>query len=293
MRPVVRFGLIVILVSLLIAISVSVYFLLNGMGINKTMLILPAVGVLVGIGFMIGGLGSYLGVEGDIENFEHLVGDDIEELARGRITYTHVKTVTTIVAILVEAGLIFKFQKWSATWWGGVPVILITVCCICAVIFGGVTMNWFRDRQRRTHWWVFALFFLGWLLSAWIGAYYAEPIEFVEEPRVAEIDQSIPQTTGTNYSYGYTRASDWDFVGFDGSLFDSISCDDDGCAALLLFVVIVVIVIICVTASATIPHFWVVATCLLLSAMVLVTLRELLVVESSWKSKKDKMNAAN
>lgn len=289
MRPAARFGLIILITSLVLAIVVSLYFLLNEGTINLTMLVLPSIGFIVGIGFMVGGFGTYLGLEDEIENFEHLVGDDIEELAKGNLTYTHLKTAATVVAIVTEIALIFKYQKWLATWWGGVPVIIIAVVCIAIVLYGGVTMNWFQNRQQRTRWWVFALFFIGWAVSAWVGTYYSEPIEFIETARGTETNQ-ISQTPSTNYNtgYRYTRASNWDLAGFDGVSLGS-DCEGDDCGAVLLFIVIVVIVVICIIASATIPHFWLVATCLLLSAMVLVTLRELLVVESSWASKKTKV----
>ena len=218
------------------------------------------------------------------------MGDDMQDLIAGRITYTHVKVAATIVAIIAEAYFLFQYQKWTAIWWGGVPVIVIAVICIGAILYGGVTMRWFQNRARRTYWWVFALFFFGWIVSAYVGMYNTEPIELGAWSRLER----------QNYSYNYnlTRAGRSTF--FDSSSSSSSSstfdfssaasgCSDDDCGALLLFIVIVVIVIICIMGSAFIPHFWVVATCMLLTAMALVTLRELLVVDSSWKDEKHKI----
>ena len=281
MRPIVRFGLGLIIASLGIALLVSIYFLWNFGSISLTMLVFPSAGVVVGVGLMIGGFGTYLEIEDEIESFEHLVGDDIEDLMRGRITYTHVKLVGLIIAIITEVYLLFQYQKWTATWWGGVPVIIISVVCIGLVLYGGITMNWFQNRQRRTYWWVFAAFFIGWIASAYAGVYNTEPIEFGARSRIER----------QNYTYNYNTSRAGlrsNFSGVDIPSFNLPDCgDSDGCGAVLLFIVIVIIVVICIAASATIPHFWVLATCLLIAAMALVTLREWLVVETSHKGKSD------
>jgi len=105
MRPAVRFGLIILLVSLLIAIAVSLYFLLNGWGLNKTMLVLPAVGVMVGLGFMLGGFGTYLNLDDEIENFENLVGDDIEELDTDNRVESQMKRTGRWKPVLLSSGV--------------------------------------------------------------------------------------------------------------------------------------------------------------------------------------------
>jgi hypothetical protein len=280
MRPAVRFGIGIIVLSLMTAIVVTAYFLLNYGSINLTMLVLPAVGCVFGIGLIIGGFGTALDIEDEMEHFEQLVGDDIQHLMSGYITYSHVKLAVVIVAIISEIYLLFKFQKWTATWWGGVPVIIIAVVCIGAIAYGGLTMNWFQNRVRRTYWWVFALFFVGWICSAYIGTHNTEPIEFGAWSRLERQDY--------NYAWNLTRAGSSSFVP-DITL---PSCDGDACGAVVLFIVIVIVVVVCIAASAFIPHFWVVATCMLLTAMALVTLREWLVVESSWESEKAKIESA-
>lgn len=287
MRPIVRFGLGIIIISLLTAVAVAVYFLLNDRSISLTMLVLPSAGFVFGIAVIISGIGSYLGIQDEIDNLEHLVGDDIEDLMAGRITYTHIKLVTTVVAIIAEVYFLFTYQKWTATWWGGIPVIIIAVVCIGMILYGGVTMRWFQNRERRTYWWVFALFFIGWMVSAYVGINRTEPIEFGALPPVEREDYS--------YNWGTTRASNSSFFSDSSGSFSSVdfaapSCDGDACGAVVLFILIVMIVLICISGSAFIPHFWVVATCMLLTAMAIVALRELLVVDSSWKSEKTKVD---
>jgi membrane-bound ClpP family serine protease len=56
----------------------------------------------------------------------------------------------------------------------------------------------------------------------------------------------------------------------------NIDCDDEACLVLIL----VVIGVACIFASAAIPHFWVVATTILWVIMLLVSIRELIYVES-------------
>jgi hypothetical protein len=291
MRPAVRFGIGIIVLSLVTAIVVTTYFLLNYGSINLTMLVLPAVGIVFGIGLIIGGFGTALAIDDEMEHFEQLVGDDVRDLISGYITYTHVKLAVMIVAIITEAYLLFKFQKWTATWWGGVPVIIIAVVCIGAIAYGGLTMNWFQNRVRRTYWWVFALFFVGWIVSAYVGTYNTEPIEFGAWSRLERQDY--------NYAWNLTRAGQSGYFssssGSSSSFVPDItlpSCDGDACGAVVLFIVIVIVVVVCIAASAFIPHFWVVATCMLLTAMALVTLREWLVVESSWESEKAKIESS-
>src|SRR5688572_19882635 len=111
MRPAVRFGIGIIVLSLLTAIAVTYYFLLNQSSISLTMLVLPAVGVIFGIGLIIGGFGTALAIDDEMEHFEQLVGDDVQHLISGYITYTHVKLAVMIVAIISEVYLLFKFQK--------------------------------------------------------------------------------------------------------------------------------------------------------------------------------------
>ena len=57
-----------------------------------------------------------------------------------------------------------------------------------------------------------------------------------------------------------------------GDAITSFDCDDESCLVVLL----VIVVAVSILASATIPHFWVVATMLLLTFMGVIALRELL-----------------
>jgi hypothetical protein len=59
---------------------------------------------------------------------------------------------------------------------------------------------------------------------------------------------------------------------YSGDALSGFDCDDEGCLVILL----VAVVVIAVIASAFIPHFWVVATTLLLTLMAVVALREVL-----------------
>ncbi len=286
MTNMIRFAWGLIIASLIAMFAVASYFLFNGFAINLTMMVLPALTFVTGIVLLITDFGSHMGIVDDIENFEHHIGDDIQDFQSGYYSYTHLKVVTLIIAIPIEIFLIFRYQKWNALW-GNIPVIIIAVIVIAAVLYGGITMNWFQRRLERTRWWVFALFCVGWAISAGVGTYYSEPIEFVETPRNGAVETINPIRTDANsYNWSYTRASRIGYFSDVGGInFDLGDCSGDDCGAALLFLVVVAIVIICVMASAMIPHFWVVATSLLLALMFLVTLRELLFSPSdSYKS---------
>ena len=81
--------------------------------------------------------------------------------------------------------------------------------------------------------------------------------------------------TVTAVSSAASTRSDGFFLNFldvGGDALSGLDCDDEGCLVILL----VAVVVIAVIASAFIPHFWVVATTLLLTLMAVVALREVL-----------------
>jgi hypothetical protein len=174
-------------------------------------------------------------------------------------------TALTLVGHILN---LFLFRKWRAFWFGEFSVI--TVAAIVAFVVGliGISMRWFQERKCRLSWWIFLIPFIAYGLSALLGVRYTEP-------RV-EGARGLPINQGSSYEYAWaaTRTGQdatMEGVRFIGDGMD-IDCDDEACLVLIL----IAIGIACVVASATIPHFWVVATTILWVIMFLIALRELL-----------------
>jgi hypothetical protein len=63
MHPVFKFGLVIVVLSVLTMFAIAAFFIFNGSSVNGTMLVLPAAGFIFGVALMVTDLGSYLRVE--------------------------------------------------------------------------------------------------------------------------------------------------------------------------------------------------------------------------------------
>jgi hypothetical protein len=211
-----------------------------------------------------------LQIEDEIDDFPQLVEDDLKELRRGIITPTHFMVIGTLIAALVELSLLLWYEKIYATW-GPLNVMLVALLVVGLTLLYSFRSRWFQIRTRRLAPHIYWIPAAGWLVCILIGARIAEPQEFggrSQIERSQEIDVAgNPGPAQRVGSYFFLRTVD---VATDAIV--SFDCDDDACLVVLL----VAVVALSIFASATVPHFWVVATLLLLTLMGVIALRELL-----------------
>ena len=261
----------------LVAVSVAIvalaglYVLLTGRSLPLAAFAWPAMGFIVGLIVIFTGIVEIgLQIEDEIDQFPQLVEDDLEDLRRGIITPTHFMVAATLIAAAIELGLLLWYEKVYASW-RPLNVLLVALLVVGLTLFWSLRSRWFQIRTSRLApriYWVPAA---GWLVCILIGAQFAEPQEFGGRSQL-ERSQEINAAgnagpTQRAGSYLFLRTAD---VASDAIL--SFDCDDEAC----LFVLLVAVVALSIFASATIPHFWVVATLLLLTLMGVITLRELL-----------------
>jgi hypothetical protein len=254
-----------------VGLLAAVYFFFVQSSIPLALLAWPAVGILVGLLIILSDtLEKLFGLEDEIWDFPEAVTSFRRALLQGRINQAHLYLLLTIASIVAQTHFILRFQKWNARW-GFINVFffaLLVVIVAWAVIF---STPWFQVRKKRLTGWVFLIPAFGWLLCVALGVHYKEPdLSGLSRFERQEVLAS-GQTMSSNTNGGEFRILN--FVS-DGASFD-FDCDDEGCLILILLFVTV----ICVSASATIPHFWLVATLLLLTIMAGIALRELLYVE--------------
>jgi NO-binding membrane sensor protein with MHYT domain len=267
-------GLGLITTGIASGLAVAIFFVLRQETIPVSMLLASAGLVFLGIIMLFfDSLESALMLKDEIDCLPELVEDDIENLRQSRITSTHAMILITALTLMGHVLSLFLFRKWRAYWWGGVSVVTVAVIVGFVVALWGISMDWFQYRKARLSWWVFLIPFLFYGLSAFLGVHFTEP-------RI-EGTRSLPISQGGGYEYAWaaTRTGQDAFmngVSFLGDGVD-IDCDDEGCLVLILLV----IGIACVIASASIPHFWVVATTILWVIMFLFSLRELFCTDGS------------
>lgn len=267
-RKDVRFGLILMVIGLLSGCGVALYFLLSGESIPISMLVAPAVFFLLGLVIIFfDTLESNLMLEDEIEECAELIADDLEDLRQGRFTTTHAMVLITLAVLLGHIVTLFLFRKWQAAWGGFLNVVGVAAIAGFVMAYIGIRTHWFQVRKVRLSWSIYLIPLGAYALSAILGIYFAEPK--VQNVRELPINQRADYA----YTWGQTRGSEFYMSdGFSIGEIGGFDCDDEACLVLIL----VVIAIICVVASATIPHFWVVATTILWTIMLLITTRELL-----------------
>lgn len=261
------FGLGLAGVSLLLAMGTGLFFLVTGGFVSVAQFSWPALGFLVGtaiifFSFVEGGLN----IDDEIENFPLLVHDDVEDLRRGIITPTHLFVLATVIAAGIELVTLFWFRKIEA-YWGSLNVIFVALVVVALTLVLALRSGWFQIRRRRLATRVYVIPAVGWLICILVGIYFAEPIEY-GGPTQLERSQAVPAVTNSVVG----RQTTYFIVNNMGDAVTNLDCDDEGC----LLVLLIAVVAISVIASATVPHFWVVATMMLLTLMAVITLRELL-----------------
>jgi hypothetical protein len=254
-------------------IAVAAFFVLRAETVPGSMLVASAGLVFLGVVMIFfDGLESGLLIRDEIDCLPELIQDDFEDLKVGRITATHGMILITVLTLLGHILTLFLFRKWQASWFGGLSVVAVAAVVAFVVGLFGISMNWFQERKCRLSWWVFLIPFVAYGLSALLGVHFTEP-------RVNNA-RGLPINQGSGYEYVWAASRTGQDAAAQGvELFGSgwdIDCDDEGCLVLIL----VVIAIACVVASATIPHFWVVATTILWVIMLLISLRELFFTRS-------------
>lgn len=265
------FGLGLCAVSLLAALAAAAYFAFSDGHLPLAVFVWPALGFIVGIAIAyFSFVETGLGIDDEIEQFPHLVEDDIRDLRQGRISTTHFFVVLTVIAALIEFGILLWYRKESASW-GPLNVFVTALAAVAITLALTVPARWFQNRQRRLAPYVFLIPFAGWLICMLVGIRYAEPMEYggmsaLERSQLARSENYWPSTrAGTSYFIYNT-------VEGGGSMLADMDCDGEECLVMIL----IVVVIASVLASAYIPHFWVVATLILLTLMAVISLRELL-----------------
>lgn len=260
---------------------IALYFLYTRQPLPLSLVAWPATGVLLGVAL------AYLPatvqvfyLEDELEQLPSLVADDLDALFSRRIQSTHVYVLATLVAAGWLGWLIFRYQKWHATW-GIWNVLIVALAVAGAVFYYGIRCDWFQNRRARFPVWVFLIPACGFIICAALGMNYAEPQEWGGLSRI----ERTQLATSDTYWLATRGAEVADFAGISGSSGGGgeigaidFDCDDDACGYLLLVVVLLVIVALAIGGSVAIPHFWVVATATLLTIMALVAIRELMYV---------------
>lgn len=259
-------------VSLLLAMGTGLYYVAAGGSIPLAIFAWPALGFLSGLAItFFSFIEVGLDIDDEIEQFPQLVQDDIQKLRSGVFTPTFLFLAVTLIAAGLELGVLFWYSKQEASW-GPVNVLLVALVVVVTALVLSLRANWFQLRRRRLSPYIFAIPTIGWLICMLVGVRFAEPIEWggptpLQRSQAARLEnQRSPSGVGaTHLAY--------DTVEIAGGAVTSLDCDGEGCLVVLL----IAVVLMSVLASATIPHFWVVATMLLLTLMAVITLRELLV----------------
>ena len=258
-------------ISLATAILAGIYLAFTGGSISIAAFAWPALGFILGIGIVFFNFVEVgLQIEDEIEQFPQLVEDDLHQLRSGTITPTHFMVVGTLFAAAIEIGLLLWYEKIYAAW-GPFNVLLIALLVVGLASFWSFRSDWFQIRRSRLTTRVFWIPAVGWLICSLIGVTFEEPKEYGGRSQLersqAVISEENQMPTSPRSSYIFFRTAD-----MAGDAIGSFDCDDEGCLVVLL----IIIVAVSVLASATIPHFWVVATMLLLTLMGVIALRELL-----------------
>jgi hypothetical protein len=240
-------------------------------GLRLEMYVLPALGVLIGGLMIFTNFESATGLQEIIEELPEAVSDELEAIKKFQITFPIVAFFVSILGLIAEASLIFHFRKWNAVWipelFGGVSVVLISTLVAIGTAYLCFISSWFQERYYRLRQRMFVIPLVAFVICAVLGGYYAEPrnyneLSLMQRDQLARSDQYSDSSRGSQ-AYYFIRS----FGSSSSSIDIDTDCDDCG---------IVIIAIVCVAGSAIIPHFWVLATSLLLTIMIMVAIREVL-----------------
>jgi hypothetical protein len=277
-HPRFRTGIALAGLSLFAAILLVVRFFFAGLPLPLSLLAWPAAGFLLGLALaFFPAVSQVFRLEDEFDTLPSLLQDDLDAFYSRRFGRSHAYLALSLAAALLLSWLVLRYQKWYAHW-SGVSVLAVALGAVLVVAYFGLRCRWFQERSYRLPGWAFAIPAAGFLICTATGMHYAEPWEWgglsrLERSALAQSDNYWLATRA------YSRAGSGilDLAGDGGGSLD-FDCDAEECALLLLFVILVVIVVVAVGASATVPHFWVLSTAVLLTIMLIVAARELLYV---------------
>lgn len=256
--------------SVVVAAGTGTTLLATGEGLPLAIFAWPALGFIAGMAIAFFSFVEVgLQIDDEIEQFPELVQDDMHSLRTGKITAPHLFIAVTLIAFIVEAALLIWYRKEYA-FWGPINVLVVALVVVVIALFFSLRSRWFQVRLTRLSPIIFVVPAAGWLICATIGIRYAEPIEY---GGLSPMERS--QLIRSGGYWASTRAGTAFFLDnaeVAGSAMIDMDCDGEDCLLILLLVVVAA----CIFASANVPHFWVVATTLLLTLMVVIALRELL-----------------
>lgn len=216
----------------------------------------------------------------EIDAFPHAFTYHLNQFKQGQPTRAFYMWLGTFLATVFTTYLIFKYDKWTHTLFFGLSAVVIglIVSCIMAWIF--LSTTWFQERYWDTPFWWYGLVIVGILFAAGLGIYFTEPVEY-GGPTQWDMD-----ARGRPYHYEGTRihASPLFYSSSSnssGSSFGSgfsFDCDEDACIGIIIIAIVVILVI----ASATTPHFWVAATIILCTLLLIISIREIYSINAEY-----------
>lgn len=250
----------------------AIALLAPGGTIPYWVLVLPAATAISGFLLMFShAIESHFGAF--IEKTERNLQQDVKTFEEGSTTRVRAMVIITALAAGVELVLLVVYHKWDAAW-GSTSVLFVSVVAVLCAVLLGTRNKWYLNRNYTTPKWVFLIPLAGFALSALLGTYYTEP---VSPAQGAQYDYSQTRASGSGWhgTYFFTNSSS------DNSGVSVPKCSGKGCGYAYLLLFLILIVLLCIVGSATIPHFWVLATLLMLTFMVIIILHEYLVLRES------------
>lgn len=254
----------------------AIVLLAPGGTIPYWVLVLPAAAAIAGFLLIFShGIESHFGAF--IEKTERDLQKDVATFEEGSTTWVRAMVVFTALAAGIELVLLVAYHKWDAAW-GSTSVLFVSVVAIFGAVLLGTRNKWYSNRNYTTPKWVFLIPLAGFAMSALLGIYYTEP---VSPAQGAQYDYSQTRASGSGWhgTYFFTDSSS------DNSGVSVPKCSGKGCGYAYLLLFLILIVLLCIVGSATIPHFWVLATLVMLTFMVIIILHEYLVLRESRHTK--------
>jgi hypothetical protein len=203
-----------------------------------------------------------------VDELREDIEDDIQDIKQRRLTSTQFMVVAFGVLSLVFTYLVFRFQKFEATW-GQIPVVVPTILVIVIGTWIVVRTEWFQDRVNHTPVSVFLIPVTGILLSMILGISFTEDIRHLRSAqKVTEYNTYQPSELSWIYILGDASAH-------SGSGISLPACTDEKCGAVYLLIALVVITFVLVVGSAFIPHFWLFSGCIFEAIIAIIVIHEI------------------
>ena len=209
-----------------------------------------------------------------------LLQDHLNKDAVGRRKCISFLSLTSVV-LIAWLYLIYEYRKWDAQW-GCFNILVVSILVAIAQVWWISRRRWVSDLNSPTQWRFMIIPMVGFVLCASLGIYFTEPMEAggsvtrydnrssTDEPTLV-VDRRSPDYqydySGSRASRFYLLSSAWDLV--EGVGYVGEDLDEAG-----LFILLVIIVIVLIFGSFLIPHFWTLATFMILVMMAIVTYKE-------------------